>query len=50
MQIRKERPEEFEQIYQLVQEAFTTAQVSDGTEQDFVEELLSLIHILEDIK
>ena len=39
MQIRKERPEEFEQIYQLVQEAFTTAQVSDGTEQDFVEEL-----------
>ena len=39
MQIRKERQEEFEQIYQLVQEAFTTAQVSDGTEQDFVEEL-----------
>lgn len=39
MQIREERPEEFAQIYHLVQEAFATAQVSDGTEQDFVEEL-----------
>ena len=39
MKIREERPEEFAQIYHLVQEAFTTAQVSDGTEQDFVEEL-----------
>ena len=39
MKIRAERPEEFEQIYQLVQEAFATAEVSDGTEQDFVNEL-----------
>ena len=39
MQIRTARKEDYGQIYRLVQTAFSTAQVSDGTEQDFVLEL-----------
>lgn len=39
MQIRTARKEDYDQIYRLVQTAFSTAQVSDGTEQDFVLEL-----------
>ncbi|WP_295936195.1 N-acetyltransferase [uncultured Alistipes sp.] len=37
--IRPELPEEFPTIYALVKEAFRTAQVSDGDEQDFVDRL-----------
>ncbi|MDL2267258.1 N-acetyltransferase [Desulfovibrio sp. OttesenSCG-928-G15] len=37
--IRPERAEEFARIYELVKEAFATARVSDGTEQDFVNQL-----------
>ncbi len=36
MVIRQERPQEFPQIYDLVKVAFQTAKVSDGKEQDFV--------------
>jgi putative acetyltransferase len=39
MIIRRETPEEFPQIYDLVKTAFQTARVSDGTEQDFVNRL-----------
>lgn len=39
--IRPERPEEFSTIYAFVKEAFSTARVSDGTEQDFVNSLRS---------
>lgn len=39
MRIRTARKEDYDQIYRLVQTAFSTAQVSDGTEQDFVLEL-----------
>lgn len=39
MQIRQARTEEYDAIYSLVQVAFQTARVSDGTEQDFVLEL-----------
>lgn len=39
MIIRREKPEEFPQIYDLVKTAFQTAKVSDGTEQDFVNRL-----------
>lgn len=39
MNIRPERPEEFPAIYKFVKEAFSTARVSDGDEQDFVEGL-----------
>ncbi|MDL2225634.1 N-acetyltransferase [Eubacteriales bacterium OttesenSCG-928-M02] len=39
MTIREERKEEFPAIYRLVQEAFSTARVSDGDEQDFVDAL-----------
>lgn len=39
MEIRPERPDELETIYALVKEAFETAKVSDGTEQDFMMEL-----------
>lgn len=39
MGIRIVRKEDCDQIYRLVQTAFSTAQVSDGTEQDFVLEL-----------
>jgi putative acetyltransferase len=39
MIIRPERKEEFTEIYELVKIAFQTAQVSDGKEQDFVNQL-----------
>lgn len=39
MIIRDERPEEFPAIHTLVETAFQTARVSDGTEQDFVDTL-----------
>lgn len=39
MNIRQEQPDEFGKIYELVQSAFQTAKVSDGTEQDFVNKL-----------
>ncbi|MHB1043056.1 MAG: GNAT family N-acetyltransferase [Eubacteriales bacterium] len=41
MVIRRETPEEFSQIYDLVKVAFQTAKVSDGKEQDFVNQLRS---------
>lgn len=39
MIIRKENPNDYIQIYNLVKTAFTTAEVSNGKEQDFVNEL-----------
>ena len=39
MIIRRETPEEFSMIYDLVKVAFQTAKVSDGKEQDFVNQL-----------
>ncbi len=39
MIIRRETPEEYGQIYDLVKIAFQTAKVSDGKEQDFVNQL-----------
>lgn len=39
MLIRRERPEDFPQIYDLVRIAFQTAKVSDGKEQDLVNQL-----------
>jgi len=39
--IRQEKPEEFSQIYDLVKIAFQTARVSNGKEQDFVNQLRS---------
>lgn len=41
MIIRQEKQEEFPQIYELVKIAFQTAKVSNGKEQDFVDELRS---------
>jgi predicted N-acetyltransferase YhbS len=41
MIIRRETKEEFPQIYELVKIAFQTAQVTNGKEQDFVDELRS---------
>jgi predicted N-acetyltransferase YhbS len=41
MVIRRERAEEFPRIYDLVKVAFQTAKVSNGTEQDFVNQLRS---------
>lgn len=37
--VREERPEEFPAIHNLVETAFETARVKDGTEQDFVDRL-----------
>ena len=37
--IRTETPKDFEAIYNFVKVAFETAEVSDGTEQDFVNQL-----------
>lgn len=39
MIIRQETPEDFDQIYDLVKVAFQTAKVSNGKEQDFVNQL-----------
>ena len=39
MTIRPAQAGDYSQIYSLVQTAFATAKVSDGTEQDFVLEL-----------
>lgn len=39
MTIREERPADFPEIYELVQAAFKTAKVADGSEQDFVDKL-----------
>lgn len=39
MTIRSEKPEDFAAIYDLVKVAFQTAKVSNGREQDFVNEL-----------
>ncbi|WP_051541648.1 GNAT family N-acetyltransferase [Clostridium lundense] len=39
--IRQEKQDEFKQIYDLVKVAFQTAKVSNGQEQDFVDELRS---------
>jgi predicted N-acetyltransferase YhbS len=41
MVIRRETPEDFPQIYDLVKVAFQTAKVSNGKEQDFVNQLRS---------
>ena len=41
MVIRRETPEEFSQIYDLVKVAFQTAKVSNGKEQDFINQLRS---------
>lgn len=37
--IRPETPQERQEIYNLIRTAFETAQVKDGTEQDFAEDL-----------
>lgn len=39
MKIRVATPQDYPEIYQLVKQAFKTAQVSDGKEEDFVAEL-----------
>ena len=39
MIIRQETPQDFARIYDLVKVAFQTAQVTNGKEQDFVEQL-----------
>ena len=39
MTIRPAQAGDYSEIYSLVQTAFATAKVSDGTEQDFVLEL-----------
>ena len=41
MLIRRETPDEFSQIYDLVKVAFQTAKISNGKEQDFVNQLRS---------
>lgn len=41
MVIRRETPEEYSQIYDLVKVAFQTAKVTNGKEQDFVNKLRS---------
>ena len=39
MIIRQETKEDFKEIYKLVKNAFETARVSNGKEQDYVNEL-----------
>ena len=37
MRIRQEKPEDYEEVYELVREAFASAEHADGNEQDLVE-------------
>jgi predicted N-acetyltransferase YhbS len=37
--IRKEQPEDYKAVYKIVKDAFSTVSYSDGTEQDYLEEL-----------
>lgn len=37
--IREEKPEDFDRIYRLIEEAFKTAKVADGDEQDYAAKL-----------
>lgn len=39
MKIRQEKPEDYEEVYELVREAFASAEHADGNEQDLVEAL-----------
>ncbi len=39
MRIRQEKPEDYEEVYELVREAFALAEHADGNEQDLVEAL-----------
>lgn len=39
MDIKSVNKEDYDKIYTFIEEAFKTAEVSDGTEQDFVLEL-----------
>lgn len=50
MQIRKATPNDYEAIYEFVQTAFATADVSDGTEQDFVVQLRQSANYLPDLE
>lgn len=50
MQIRKATPQDYETIYKFVQIAFATADVSDGTEQDFVVQLRQSANYLSDLE
>lgn len=50
MQIRKATPNDYEAIYEFVQTAFATADVSDGTEQDFVVQLRQGANYLPDLE
>lgn len=36
MRIRQEKPEDYEEVYELVREAFASAEHADGNEQDLV--------------
>lgn len=49
MIIRQENKNDFEKIYQLVKTAFETAEVKDGDEQDFVNELRSSNHYIPEL-
>lgn len=37
--VRKEQPEDYAEVYKMVREAFATTSYSDGTEQDYLEDL-----------
>lgn len=50
MTIRKAQTSNYQKIYDLVKNAFETAQVSDGTEQDFVERLRSGKNFIPDLE
>ena len=50
MQIRNIRKDEFEEVYELVETAFKTAEVSDGSEQDFVNELRAGENYIQDLE
>ncbi len=47
--IRQEKQDDFEQIYDLVKVAFETAKVSNGKEQDFVNQLRSSVNYIPEL-
>lgn len=49
VRIRQEEEKDFAKIYDLVEEAFKTAKVSDGDEQDFVDRLRAGDHYIPEL-
>ena len=49
MVIERERKEDFDEIYDFIKTAFSTAEVADGNEQDFVKAIRNSVNYIPDL-